>query len=466
MRIRHIVIIAVTVRFLMLPFLAHPYDIYAWYGMISDILFAGRFQVTYYTPMLFYTFVPFAYVYQFVSAALQSYPTPMSWLPASLDLSRSAYGIPIVPGPVFDMVSKSLFLIGDLLVGATLYVVAKHHGFDRRAVVGLWLLNPYVMWISSGWGMFDCLPAFFSLASLALLITRRSTISSLCLSIAAAYKLYPVLLIIPNILFIIKRRRETVRREVAVYLGVFFSSLAILILPAIAMAQRTTSFFFPNLGVEPLGFGLTYWSAVLLFPVSPLIASYVSIGLLAFILMLTFWMISHLSFKNPLVDMSKAHLSLVIALYLTQRVIPEQFFVWSLPYIILLAMNGNVEQSIYRIGSALALLYAVTNVLLPFYMLPLAAMSPQIAGALGSIVATLGPLRVRAGDTPGTQYYPTVGFGTIYLSMLGTLFSVLMLLLYLETLLIPKRRLLEQLTPKLLRGLLGRLRLMPSETLS
>jgi predicted membrane-bound dolichyl-phosphate-mannose-protein mannosyltransferase len=61
----------------------------------------------------------------------------------------------------------------------------------------IWFLNPLSIWVSSGWGMFDTLPALFTVISLYSLSERRYAVSGVALAIAVFLKYYAIVLLFP-----------------------------------------------------------------------------------------------------------------------------------------------------------------------------------------------------------------------------------------------------------------------------
>ena len=85
----------------------------------------------------------------------------------------------------------------------------------------------------------------------------------------------------------------------------------------------------------------------------------------------------------------------VLALFLSYRIICEQFFVWALPFLVILCVGGRVKRAFYWGASIVTLLYAVLNCPLPFFFLPLA---PWIGNSLlGMVYAFWAAEPVRIG---------------------------------------------------------------------
>ena len=168
---------------------------------------------------------------------------------------------------------------------------------------------------------------------------------------------------------------------------------------------------------NPVAFGLSYWALYMLnrllnLPVTAGFVSFVStssIVLLVAGLVLVYWKTSKIAFKKPAYDLALVMLLPVAALFLSYRIICEQFFIWAIPFLIILCIAGRVKITYYWGISIVALLYAVLNCPLPFFFLPLA---PRYTGVLiGMIHAvwSVEPLRI------------------VSLAILGFVFSILLI---------------------------------------
>jgi len=448
-------------RILLIPFFAHPFDIYAWYTICQSILQKGPYVVSYFPPMMFYTLVPIAYLYNWFSKAFSTEPIPMKSVPPELELG-SSWGIEVVPGVLFNTLVKIPFLISDLAVAILLYKIVGENAGNRNLALkasALWFLNPYLIWISSGWGMFDSIPALLSLTSLYLLLKKKIGLSSASLAGAVAYKLYPLLFLVP-VAFYLRGTlsKRPFQRKLVKFLFIFIAASAILFLPTL-----NTMLSFPhsllvmtNLG--DVGGGLTYWSIALMVPIesNTAIATSATLGIL--LLTLVFWKISKTKFNHQIQALASTQLACVLAIFLSYRIIPEQFFVWALPYIIILSSTGKVEEILYRIPSLIAFIYSITNALLPFYMLPL---TPWIGDQLAQTIRIIQPLRIRAAGPVGTLAIsaPRICFGSVFLTILGATFSILMVIILIEAFSTEKRRLLTNLLPQKLNMILCKLKL-------
>jgi uncharacterized membrane protein len=311
----------------------------------------------------------------------------MSTLPSALDFYPS-YNITVVPGLLFNFIVKIPFLISDILVALLLYKLVgeftgKKHLAQSAAL--LWFLNPFVIWISASWGMWDTLPALFSLAAMYLIIKQRFALSAVSLSLGIAAKLYPAIFFIPLIFYLSKTSNPNLRsRNLGVFVGAFVGSSLLLFLPYLGTASNFIADFFllgsggsveTIIPLGPFSFGLTYWSLTTHLNLGSdgiLFVSVASLVLFITALMLVYWRSSKLSFKSPVSDLSIAMLFCVAALLLTYRIVCEQWVIWSIPFLVILCVMSRVRNSMFLGLSAFALLYAVLNCPLPFFFLPLA----------------------------------------------------------------------------------------------
>jgi hypothetical protein len=380
--------------------------------------------------------IPIAYTYDWLARVFSTGAIPMASLPSALDFYPS-YNIKYVPGMLFNSVVKFPFLLSDVLTTLLLYKIAekltKTKGLAEKAAL-LWFLNPYLIWISAGWGMWDTLPALFSLASFFLLLKKRITISSVCLSLAVALKLYPALFLLPITIYFLKTSPAGERwKNCTRFYSVFLVTSVLLFLPDIGgIMSFFTGLFVPNPAgitvavanpvVHPVGFGLTYWSLYLLnrllnIPIGAwfvFLSSVTSFVLVIVFLTLTYRKISKLPFQTPSFDLAAAMLACVLALFLSYRIICEQWFVWALPFLTIMCVGGRVKGAFYWGASMTALLYSVLNCPLPFFLLPLA---PWITNSLLETVYFIW-----------TVEYIRI----VLLAILGCLFSFVILLVLLK----------------------------------
>jgi uncharacterized membrane protein len=356
----------------------------------------------------------------------------MDSLPAELDLSRVGWDrIALVPGLMFNTTIKIPFVLADTLTACILYrlVRGRASGRDAALVAALWYLNPYTIWISSAWGMFDSLPVFFAILASKQTLEKRNAVSAVCLAISAAYKLYAFFLLVPFLLYL---KKNSTTRNLLTFAGAFSVTSAFLFLPVwseacrvlLAIVGLTGTTHSPSLSAigtsDLVGFGLTYWSVGLVFQLNGRLVVACSLILLLFGLAFV-WRRS-LSETHP--DLFQVQLSTLLVFFLCYPVIPEQFFMWAVPYLAILSQEQSVRKIQFWSCSAVAFVHSVTQLTLPYYMLPLAQ---RIGGLLTLMVDVVRPYRMIGKPFPGASFVPSVTVGSVWLAFLGILFSIIIL---------------------------------------
>jgi hypothetical protein len=426
-----ILVIGVIVRLILMPISAHPFDVSVWYGLSENILKDGPWNLQAFPPLWYhYMMVPIAYGYSWLSGVLSTGAIPMTSIPPALDFYPS-FNIQYVPGLLFNFVVKIPFLISDVVLAVLLYKIVreitKNKGLAEKAAM-IWFLNPFVIWISVGWGMWDTLTALFSVMAFYFLLKKKFAFSAVSIGLGVASKLYPVLFLVPIVFYILKVDPVKERlKHCLVFFSGFVAVSLLLFFPYLSqISSFFGSYFLPSAGgsgaitdpvVNPLGFGLTYWSTYLLnrlihIPVSSTVFTYVtwlSVVMVAVSLLLVFWKTSKFRISKPVYDLAFMMLLPVIALFLSYRIICEQWFVWLLPFLVILYVDGRIRRSLFWGASAVALLYSVMNCPLPFFFLPLVPWYSNSLLAMVYAIWAVEPMRI------------------ITLAVLGCVFSVLLI---------------------------------------
>ena len=294
-----------------MPISAHPYDVYSWYSISMSILKNGPFTLQAFPPLWYhYMMIPIAYSYSWLAGIFSTRAIPMASLPSALNFYPS-FNVLYVPGMLFDFVVKIPFLISDIAIAFLLYKIVEElthsKGLAEKAAF-LWFLNPFVIWISAGWGMWDTLPALFSLVAFFFLLRKRYALSAVFLSLGVASKLYPALFLVPIAVYLFKLSPVGDRwKNCLKFFSVFTAATVLLFLPYFGTIESFfTSYFVSNPAASgtvanqvtnPVAFGLSYWSLyqlnrLLNFPVTAGFISFVSIAsivLVAVALVLVYW---------------------------------------------------------------------------------------------------------------------------------------------------------------------------------
>jgi len=427
-----ILAVGIIARIVLMPISAHPFDMYIWYNISENILKNGPFVLQTFPPLWsHYMMIPVAYTYGWLSGVFSSGAIPMSSLPSTLNF-YPASNIQYVPGMLFNFIVKIPFLISDIAIAFLLYkIVGELTGNKRHAEKAaiLWFLNPFAIWISAGWGMWDTLPALFSLAAFFFLLKKKIGLSAVCLSLGVALKLYPALFLAPIAIYLLKTSPAEIKLKNSLrFCALFIVTTLLLFLPYIGMVTNFfNGYFMPNPSsstladpvVYPLGFGLTYWSLFLLnrllhLSITAGFVSFASIASILFVVstvVFTYWKTYKFSIRKPSFDLALFMLLPVIALFLSFRFICEQWFVWAIPFLIILYAGGRIKGAIYWGASAVSLIYALLNLPLPFFFLPLAPLYQNTLLSLLNVYWAFEPFRILS------------------LAVLGCIFSLLMVLI-------------------------------------
>jgi Gpi18-like mannosyltransferase len=123
---------------------------------------------------------------------------------------------------LLNFIIKLPLIVGDMVLAFCLYRlslrVTQNESIAKKVAVA-WLFNPLVIFVSSIHGMFDQLPALFTVISLAFLLDRRIKLSAASLAIALSLKLYAVFLVPFLILPIAKENGRKALEFLAIFLG-------------------------------------------------------------------------------------------------------------------------------------------------------------------------------------------------------------------------------------------------------
>jgi len=331
-----------------------------------------------------------------------------------------------IPSPLFLTCIKLPMMVADVLIAILLYrasieILSLPQG-DALKLASLWLFNPFVIFISSCWGMFDAIPALLTLCSFYLLAKKRFRLSALMLALAFACKLYPILILPFWLLYL----RHQGKRPALEYLTIFVATSLAIMLPDVQIIQKPIA---PLLDPRvkptmPVGFGLTFWSFCLLFydgePPEALILGVAisSIILFGVIYLATLYLALRGQWMRRGQDAHLLSLHALLGLlppFISYRVVCEQWLIWPLSLLIL----RNEGRRLALPLSLIALLYSVINCPLPFFLLPMAYAWPSL---LSAAIATLVPLiySIRVNSLVLLGCLATLAFSKAYLSLLTT----------------------------------------------
>jgi len=357
-------LLAMIIRFSLAPFTEQRWDMYIWR---LNQAFVYRYHVNPFWPEPGAP-LEFAWGYPplWLFVLLLIYPFHALLSPISYPQNASALWNPypwqnmtemfesyrcFMPSPLTDLVIKTPIIIADALNAILIYKLLKSMSDEKKANYAYlaWLFNPYVIMISSVWGVFDSIPSLFVLLSLYYLISNKFSKSALMLSVGILFKLYPVILI-PIFAMMILKRNQRIKDAFkyclinggVVFITVFATYFAFAFLAGQEPLSLSTKLTF-NLFVKrasPDWKGQNWISGltplVILgdrlgatnVPISPIL---MSVALVLILLKLR--MMKTISMDDIFSYAAITH----FAIYMTYTVINPQHFIWITPILLIIA---------------------------------------------------------------------------------------------------------------------------------
>lgn len=426
MRLSTIIVIGVAVRLAIAPFLAHPSDVFEWYLVSQNFLNGTDPATNYMVPYgySYFLFVfPSALAYGFLSHFIPTFSFSITSISPQLN---PGFGVTEVPGLLFNFLVKLPLILSDTLIALLIFRLVKSSLGDYNAAVTaatIWFLNPFVIWISSAWGMFDTLPALFTVLSFYLILQEKPLFSGISLVASIAMKYYALVLVFPLMMIVWKKSGK--RAVYEFILSVCVTGL-VLFSPLIARSLKVFASL-TLIGSSPVATlypGLSLWTAVTtVFPgFNQALASDI---ILVPVMIVAYVWIWKKRLANDFVTNVVTLAIPILFLLLLYRWVGENFFIWILPFLSIVFVNDRKGKLLYWLISLVALLSSVTDSLLPYYLLPLA---PWIGDLLMKGLSAVGPYRTTAKVSKGGA--PNVG--RIVLSALGLAASALLVLIFLR----------------------------------
>lgn len=282
---------------------------------------------------------------------------------------------------------KLLPILGDLATTYIIYLLIVNFGdvvkkTEKEKMSLSFFLCPFVVFISSVWGMFDSIPLLFTLLSLLLILSNRTYWSAFSLGLGIYFKVIPIIYLPIQLLFINRKRgpKETIMYLLIALIVPFLLTLIPVIFYGWTISETAVTVLSQT---QTTGDGLIYWNInAFLRDVSPnvfrqeLLNSFFTFPLVRYlwILGLMAGYISYYKYQQRVFTnfdqtenlnaMLKGFSFATIGFLLTRTFIPEQFVLYLLPTIIILSTNKSIQRY-YKLIWALALTFAFVN-LYPF----------------------------------------------------------------------------------------------------
>lgn len=263
---RRILILAILIRLLVMPFYFHPdiktYNFQASFlkqgiGDIYSYLIANREKLPLkeefvYFPLTYFSLGGYQYIAQpLLGGGFQD------WLNDASQTANERVGV-----FRYLFILKLPYLILDIAAAFLFLYLFKDKQKQKRAFT-LWLFNPLSIALIYIYNNIDILPVFFTVGGLVLAQRNKLKASALTLGIAAGFKAYPMLLL-P---FLVLLGRSAKERFVIAFVSL--GTLLLIILPflgsagfrqATLVSGLTTRIVFPGLSI---GFGETLMAAII-----------------------------------------------------------------------------------------------------------------------------------------------------------------------------------------------------------
>ena len=389
-----LLIAGLIIRFSIAPFTEHRYDMYIW--RLNQVL-AYEYHVNPLNPLteidknatIFYWSYPPLWLFCLLAVyplyamiVNPTYPIHVSSLWQAMYTTHNpceAYRSFIPKNlPLLDFLIKFPLALSDVTIGLLLFKTIKKFSGKNRAYeyTRLWILNPYVIFISAVWGMFDSLPALFTMVAIYFFLQEKYDKSAISLALGALFKMYPILFA-PILSLICCKKSKRVTSALKYLLISFGLTLLVLFLANFSFAlifgnhePLNTSIVLiwqlfkgrasPDWYGSNIFFGLTPLGALdILFrflnvetniPISPIL-----IGFAAMVLLFKIVRRKDFDSKETFSYVTIAH----FIIYLTYSVVNEQYLIWILPFLLVLSaiMEDIRIKFVYWIMSLLPLLF-------------------------------------------------------------------------------------------------------------
>lgn len=324
--------VALVVRLVVSPFTGHWFDLTCWFHS-TKLTVEG---VDIYQSPIWERTGSFGYPPAWIYVEIPFYLLWVLFFPTDVPLQPNH---PLPPFPrsySLVLLMKLPLIASDLLVGYLLYAIVFEYLRNHRAALvaaSLWLLNPLVIMVSCVWGAFDSIPAGLTLAAAYALVKKRIDASAVLMGLAIAFKTCPIFLLIPISLVLARRSLRAAARYVLVSAVV----AAAVSLPHMLwdFSSFARAMYISTMGrKEPLGASsLLLANHVLWF--FGLSADVASIGYyampLAMVAAAFFSAFGEESFDKAVF---RGCVATLFAFYLTSPAVHPQFFVWSVPFLI------------------------------------------------------------------------------------------------------------------------------------
>ena len=258
--------------------------------------------------------------------------------------------------------------------------VLRRLGAGEPVLHGAWallLFNPFLLMATAAWGQIDSIVALLSLCALLVLACDRPEASAALLALAISFKPTAVpLVLIPFFYYLQSRRWKSI---VAYYVMLTLGLFAFCVLPFLifnwdaAPIQRGWNAHFV------VGGGLSPFAVLELIQNSYVLpGNWWLLGLL-WIPALALTSLTLRSGITDLKDLLKKSTAVILVFLLTRAWLSEQNIVLPLPFVLILALSGELDRRVWHALWIVPLVFALANTALPQLLFP---SMPQVMQAV------------------------------------------------------------------------------------
>jgi len=214
-----IIILGIIIRFLIIPF-TFNWDLWANTSVATGFTFASA-EEFYLNPLAVYPPMIYAILKFWLHLAL---PFIGSYLSLFTHIgSISAVTSPYIFRTLF--VIKLPYMILEIICAFFFSQLFK--GQKARGALLFWMLNPFSIFLISGWTNVDVIPVFALLLSLVLYQKNRRLLSSLALGVSVSFKLFPIF-IFPFLFISLKNWKERILSLFLFMVPIIFSHISVI----------------------------------------------------------------------------------------------------------------------------------------------------------------------------------------------------------------------------------------------
>jgi Gpi18-like mannosyltransferase len=323
----YLLLVGFSIRFLFSPFTRDPWDMNTWLS-VGSAIFSGKNPYALSSNALVYP--PFWGLF-----------CAISYLPYSLTSNLS----------VFYLAIKLPIIVADILISIIIRKFVQTKTQDptkaQKAMI-FYLFNPVTIIFSSMWGMFDAIPALFTLLSVLYLSKGEYSKSGIALGVGIGFKgFFPALLLPFFIYYVWRRDQKTIKSLAYVAYSVFVPILISIPFLVTSPNSYTASLLY-QVGKIPQN--LTYWFSLRLFSATIGVPSDIMVSLGSFAFLFSFPLLyifvvqrSGQWAREMKPDnasfLIKASLLVLFAFFITSSTVSEQYLIWAIPLLILYLSN-------------------------------------------------------------------------------------------------------------------------------